>query len=375
MTRPIYATINTAAVAHNLSRVKYYAPNSFIWAVVKANAYGHGIEHIYAGLYLADGLAMVDFSEAKRVRHLGWTRPILMIEGCFDADDINVCAELNLIPVIHSYAQLAWHTYHPIPLKVYVKVNSGMNRLGFALNNIPTDLLSQMPHLSIAMWLTHFANADVLDGVNQPLKLFESTLKTVFKHFPALNAPLSTSNSAAIIGVSAAHYDAVRAGIMMYGASPLPFNSLKPVTTLFDLHPVMSLYSKIIAVQQLNAGDSLGYGNIFTATIPMRIGIVACGYADGYPRHAPTGTPIAVSGVITRTLGRVSMDMLAVDLTPIPNADIGSTVELWGVTVLVDSVAEAAGTIGYELLCALAQRVPIVCIHSSVNNLLNSLNN
>jgi alanine racemase len=155
---------------------------------------------------------------------------------------------------------------------------------------------------------------------------------------------------------------------MLYGASPLPFNSLKPVTTMLDLRPVMSLYSKIIAVQRLNAGDSLGYGSTFTATIPMRIGIVACGYADGYPRHAPTGTPIAVSGVITRTLGRVSMDMLSVDLTPIPYADIGSTVELWGATILVDSVAQAAGTIGYELLCALAQRVPVVCINSSINN-------
>jgi alanine racemase len=372
MTRPIYATIDTAAVAHNLSRVKYYAPNSFIWAVIKANAYGHGIEHIYPGLYRADGLAMVDFSEAKRVRHLGWTRPILMIEGCFDADDINVCAELNLIPVIHSHAQLVWHTNNPIPLKVYIKVNSGMNRLGFALNNIPADLLSKMPHLSIVMWLTHFANADILNGVNQPLKLFETTLKTVFKYFPALNAPFSTSNSAAIIGVCAAHYDAVRAGIMMYGASPLPFNPLKPVTTVFNLRPVMSLYSKIIAVQQLNTGDPLGYGSTFTATTPIRIGIVACGYADGYPRHAPTGTPIAVSGIITRTLGRVSMDMLAVDLTPVPDADIDSTVELWGATVLVDSVAQAAGTIGYELLCALAQRVAIICIHSSVDSSVDS---
>jgi alanine racemase len=366
MTRPIYATIDTAAIVHNLGRIKSFAPNSFIWAVIKANAYGHGIERVYPALHLADGLAMIDFSEAKRVRNLGWTKPILMMEGCFDADDIHTCAALNLIPVIHSDAQLAWHKLNPLPLNVYIKVNSGMNRLGFSLNNLPVDRLLNMPHLNIKMWMTHFANADVIGGLNQPLNLFETALKQLFNQFPALKAPYSTSNSAAITSADIAHHAAVRAGIVMYGASPFPFNTDHPAMSALNLRPVMSLYSKIIAIQTLNAGDSLGYGSTFTATTPLRVGIVACGYADGYPRHAPTGTPIAVSGTITRILGRLSMDMLTVDLTPIPDATIGSSVELWGATVLVDRVAQSAGTIGYELLCALAQRVPVICIDSSL---------
>lgn len=364
MTRPIYATIDTAAVAHNLNRVKYYAPHSFIWAVIKANAYGHGIEYIYSALSIADGLAMLDFSEAKRVRDLGWTKPILMMEGCFDSKDIDLCVQFNLIPVIHSLVQLNWHKNNPIPLTVYIKLNSGMNRLGFALNCIPIESLLKMPYLKIGMWITHFANADITDGTQMPLIQFENTLQTIFERFPVLKAPCSTSNSAAIICTPNTHHKAVRAGIMLYGSSPFSYKDSHYSVGILNLQPVMSLYSQIIAIQFLQAGDSLGYGSIFVATEDIRIGIVACGYADGYPRSAPTGTPIVVCGIMTRTLGRVSMDMLAVDLNPIPNAQIGSAVELWGKTVLVDQVAHAAGTIGYELLCALAKRVPIVCINN-----------
>jgi alanine racemase len=356
MTRPILATIYPAAVAHNLSQARRHAPHSFLWAVIKANAYGHGIERVFAGLQAADGLAMLDFDEAQKVRDLGWHKPILMLEGCFEAGDIATCAALDLISMIHSEHQLALHAAHPTPLTVQVKVNSGMNRLGFALSALPVHALLAMPHLKLAQWVTHFADADTPGKAGAPLAAFETALSTLFAHHPSLHAPLSTSNSAAIGAVPAAHHAAVRSGIMSYGASPYADRTAQQL----NLKPAMTLTSQLIAVQRLQAGDTVGYGSTFTAPHPMRIGVVACGYADGYPRLAPTGTPIAVDGVQTRTVGRVSMDMITVDLTPVPQANVGSAVQLWGDLVPIDAVAQAAGTIGYELMCALAQRVPAV---------------
>ncbi len=356
MSRPILATIDPQAIAHNLSVARRLAPHSFQWAVIKANAYGHGIERVFAGLQGADGLAMLDFDEAQRVRSLGWRKPILMLEGCFDAHDIARCAALDLVPMIHSTRQLALHAAHPAPLTVQVKVNSGMNRLGFALNALPAAQLLAMPHLRLTMWVTHFANADVAGKAAAPLAAFEAAMAALFQQYPALNAPLSTSNSAALGAMPAAHHSAVRSGIMSYGSSPYADKTAAQL----GLRPAMRLSSELIALQPLQAGDTVGYGSTFTANQAMPIGIVACGYADGYPRHAATGTPIAVDGVLTRTVGRVSMDMLAVDLTPVPHATIGSAVELWGAQVSIDAVAQAAGTIGYELMCALAQRVPTV---------------
>jgi alanine racemase len=356
MTRPILATIHPAAVAHNLTQARRHAPHSFLWAVIKANAYGHGIERVFAGLQDAEGLAMLDFAEAQRVRNLGWRKPILMLEGCFDAGDIATCTALDLITMVHSEHQLALHTAHPAPLKVQVKVNSGMNRLGFPLHALPATQLVAMPHLSIDMWVTHFADADVAGKTAAPLAAFETAMQALFASHPTLKAPLSTSNSAAIGAVPAAHHSAVRSGIMTYGSSPYAASSAAQL----GLKPAMTLASQLIAVQQLQSGDTVGYGSTFTALHAMRIGVVACGYADGYPRHASTGTPIAVDGVRTRTVGRVSMDMLTVDLSPVPQATVGSVVELWGEQVSIDDVASSAGTIGYELMCALAQRVPTV---------------
>jgi alanine racemase len=356
MTRPILATIHPIAVAHNLVQARHHAPHSFLWAVIKANAYGHGIENIYTGLQAADGLAMLDFAEAKRVRDLGWTKPILMLEGCFDASDIAHCDALNLTPIIHSEHQLKLHAAHRAPLSVQVKVNSGMNRLGFALDALPAAQLLAMQHLKINMWVTHFANADVAGKAAAPLAAFEAAMQALFKQHPALTAPLSASNSAAIGAMPAAHHAAVRSGIMSYGSSPYADKTAAQL----GLQPAMTLSSQLIAIQHLRAGDTVGYGSTFTASAAMRIGIVACGYADGYPRHAATGTPIAVDGVLTQTIGRVSMDMLAVDLSPVPNASIGSAVELWGKQVPIDAVAQAAGTVGYELMCALVPRVPTV---------------
>ena len=372
MPRPISATVNPQAIAHNLSVARRYAPDSFQWAVIKANAYGHGIERVFTGLEGADGLAMLDFDEAKRVRALGWTKPILMLEGCFDESDIQTCAQLSLTTMVHSQHQLDLHHRHPTPLNVQIKLNSGMNRLGFAIGSTgspfksdrekvsnPLDSLAAqlhaMKHLNVQMWVTHFADADVTQGAVAPLHRFTAALEGLFQYHSSLQAPISTSNSAAITLMPAAHHAAVRAGIMMYGGSP----AASATALELGLKPAMQLRSQLIAIQTLAAGDTVGYGSTFTASQPMRVGVVACGYADGYPRHAPTGTPIAVNAVMCRTVGRVSMDMLTVDLSPVPQAVIGDAVELWGAEVPIDAVAQAAGTIAYELMCALAVRVPV----------------
>ena len=363
MTRPIYATVSLDAITHNLAVAQSRARGVFTWAVIKANAYGHGIERIYPALSAADGLAMLDFEEAQRVRALGWQKPILMLEGVFDAQDAALCQALALTPVVHEFRQLDWLSGLQTRIEVFVKINSGMNRLGFAQGDLPklALYLQGNPCIQVQSWMTHFANADLGLGASQDYSasvqqaLFEAMLGSIFAAHPRLRAPFSLSNSAAILNLPQTHAHSVRAGVMLYGASPFAHLS----TQALGLRPAMQLNSELIAVQHLKAGDSVGYGSTFTATREMTIGIVACGYADGYPRHAPTGTPIAVEGVMTQVVGRVSMDMLTVDLSPVPQARVGSCVQLWGETVRVDDVAKACSTISYELLCALAPRVPV----------------
>jgi alanine racemase len=255
--------------------------------------------------------------------------------------------------VIHNPLQIAMLDAYPRRgnLQVWLKINSGMNRLGFAPQDIPAVLekLKAHPAVRDITLMTHFASADEAAGVAAQLEVFN-----------ALAAPYrmqcSLANSAALLRYATTHADWVRPGIMLYGASPFPEISAQQL----GLRPVMTLQSEIISVRGLKAGERVGYGGLFCAESPMRIGTVACGYADGYPRHAPTGTPVLVEGQRTRTLGRISMDMLSVDLSALPDAISGSRVTLWGSGLPVEEVARAAGTISYELLCALAARVPMV---------------
>jgi alanine racemase len=331
---------------------KQLAPSSNVWAVVKANAYGHRIPHAYLGLKNTDGFALLDLNEATQLRDLGWQGPILLLEGCFDVNDLHQAERLNVTLVVHHEAQLRMlEQHHPSRhIAVYLKMNSGMNRLGFPANEYEKawQRLQALPWIQDVTLMTHFANADNSKGIRTQLELFLSTTE-------GLHAPLCLANSAAILWHPHTHRNWVRAGIMLYGASPSGiFDDLFP----HQLQAAMTLSSEIIAIQHLAAGASIGYGSQFTATEAMRVGIVACGYADGYPRHAPTGTPIVVEGIRTRTLGRVSMDMLCVDLTPIPQAHLGSPVELWGQQLPIDDVAQSCATVGYELMCAVAPRVP-----------------
>jgi alanine racemase len=359
MPRPISARIHLDAIRHNLDFVKRTAAQSRVWAVIKANAYGHGIERIFPALADADGIALLDLDEAVRVRELGWTGPLLLLEGIFDARDVETAARYRLTVTVHCDEQLdLLEAARPQqPIDIQLKMNSGMNRLGFR----PGDYVrawrraSGMASIGEIGLMTHFANAD--DGsIDWQIDDFDAATKD-------LPGTRSLSNSAAVLWHPRAHRDWVRPGTILYGASPT--GSARHIEGI-PLRAAMTLESRLIGVQTLKVGETIGYGRTFSADRTMRIGVVACGYADGYPRHAPAGTPVMVDGVRTRIVGRVSMDMLTVDLTLCPQAGIGAPVELWGERVRVDEVAEPAGTIGYELMCALARRVP-VCVSSSLD--------
>jgi alanine racemase len=304
----------------------------------------------------------VEVDYAVRLRELGWTKPILLLEGFFDAQDIATMAEHNLQAAVHCNEQLAWLeaaqeqlAARGVRFDLHLKMNSGMNRLGFmpAAFAAAHARLSAMPCVASITMMTHFANAD--DSAHPLLPIAEQV-----RRFEAGTAGLpgqrSLSNSAGVLlHQKTLRNDWIRPGVMLYGATPGGASAEE-----FGLQPAMTLSSEIIGVQDIADGELVGYGSRFQAEGAMRIGVVACGYADGYPRHAPLGTPVLVDGVRTRLVGRVSMDMLTVDLTGLPQAGIGSKVTLWGRGMPIDEVATAAATIGYELMCALAPRVPVV---------------
>ncbi|PQA77131.1 alanine racemase [Rhodoferax sp. TS-BS-61-7] len=361
MPRPIQATIHPESLRHNLEVVRRAAPDARVWAVVKANAYGHGIERAFDGLRGADGIAMLDLDEAQRVRKLGWRGPILLLEGVFDQRDLELCSRLGLWHTVHCEEQINMLAIHKTnePHRVFLKVNSGMNRLGFQPDQVRSawTRLNALPQVDEISLMTHFSDADGPKGIDAQMAIFKAATDD-------LPGERTVSNSAATLRHSGPGLvsDWVRPGIAVYGSAPdYPAHN----AAHWDLLPTMTLAAKIIAVRALSTGDTVGYGSNFVADRPMRIGVVACGYADGYPRLCPTGTPVLVDGVRTRTVGRVSMDMVTVDLEPVPQAGMGSEATLWGRaangTVLsIDEVAASAGTVGYELMCALALRVPVV---------------
>jgi alanine racemase len=370
MPRPILATIHTQAFRNNLELARRAAPDARVWAVVKANAYGHGIERVFEGLRGADGFALLDLAEAQRVRDLGWRGPILLLEGAFELRDLELCSRLDLWHTVHCDAQIDMLAAHKtnVPHRIFLKMNSGMNRLGFAPDRYRSAWarLNALPQVDEISLMTHFSDADGPIGVAAQMAVFAAVTRD-------LPGERTLSNSAATLRfpvdptLAAQHPEAlvvsdwVRPGIAIYGSAP---DFPEHTAAHWGLQPTMTLAAKIIAVQAINTGASVGYGSSFVAQEPMRIGVVACGYADGYPRICPTGTPILVDGVRTRTLGRVSMDMLAVDLEPVPLAGPGSDVTLWGIAangavLSIDEVAASAQTVGYELMCALATRVPV----------------
>ena len=360
MTRPSKAIIDLAALRSNYLTARTLHGGRAL-AVVKANAYGHGaVSCAQALAEVADGFAVAFAAEAFELREAGITKPILVLEGCFDPDELLAAHKAKLWVVIHQESQLRALETAPIDahsIRVWLKVDSGMHRAGFALEAVQAAYarLEACPSVASITLMTHFARADEPDS--------DSTAKQIAAFHEAtagLPGDRSLSNSGGILAWPSARGTWARPGILLYGADPLPAKAA-PETQVQpnQLTPVMSLMSEVFAIRTLEPGEALGYGGTFVATTPVRVGLVAIGYADGYPRVAPTGTPIAVGGVLTRTIGRVSMDMLTVDLTDLPQASIGSPVECWGKQIDVNQVAQQAGTISYELLCNV-KRVPRV---------------
>ena len=353
MARPIRAEFRAAAVAHNYARAKALAPASRVFAVVKADGYGHGLMRVARALPAADGFATLELDGAVRLRETGFPGEILLLEGFFEAPELDEMSARGLATVVATPEQVEILAGARLtaPVAAWLKVNTGMNRLGLAPASARAALerLRGSPSVASVTLMTHFATADGPEGVAEAVNRFDAA-------FEGVAGPRSLANSAAIFAHPDTHHDAVRLGIALYGATPFADRDAASL----GLRPAMTLRSRLIAVQDVAAGEVVGYGATWRAARASRIGIVACGYADGYPRHAPSGTPVLVEGVRVPTAGRVSMDMLAVDLDGAPGARPGSEVVLWGEGLPVDEVAAAAGTIGYELLCAVAPRVPFV---------------
>jgi len=350
--RPIRAEINLNALRANLNLVRRRTPAARIWAIAKADAYGHGLARVQSAFAQADGLALLELEAAIGARERGWSKPVLLLEGFFEAAEIDQFARHRFSAVVHHDEQIAMlESARPAaPIDVYLKLNSGMNRLGFPLAAArrAVERLRASGKVAAITLMTHYADADGPRGVAEQAAMFAAAAKQ-------LALPVSGANSAALLRFTDTHGAWVRPGIVLYGCSPFADETAQAI----GASPVMTLSSRIIAVQSVERGARVGYGGTFVATQAMRLGVVACGYADGYPRHAPGGTPILVDGVRAQTIGRVSMDMLFVDLSSLPRSGVGSEVTLWGEGLSADEVAASAGTVSYELLCGLSTRVPV----------------
>lgn len=352
--RPLVATVDLAAIRHNYALAKRCAPGRRAFAVVKADAYGHGAAAVTAALRgEADGFAVCSVEEARVVREQAPETRVLLLEGCFDAEDCLAAMELGLDVSVQG-AEQAKRLLGCVParsLNVWLKLDSGMHRLGFDTAELKhwAERLRAAPQVAEINLMSHFACADehMHPMTERQLESYQGLQDTDFDQ-------RSFANSAAVLTLAPAHMDWLRPGIMLYGASPFAERSAAEL----GLHPAMTLTAEVIAMHDVPAGESVGYGATWVAQRPSRIGTVSCGYADGYPRHAPSGTPVVVRGQRVPLAGRVSMDMLAIDLTDVPGAVIGDSVELWGTRMPIDELAHACGTIGYELLTKVTQRVP-----------------
>jgi len=350
MSRPTVANIRLDAFRHNYRLAKEIHGGRAL-AVIKANAYGHGAVQCARAIEdQADGFAVASIEEALVLREAGIAGPILLLEGFFEVAEIPEIEDNNLWIVVHHSWQVAaiLATKLAKPLTIWLKMDSGMHRVGLAPDEYRMAYESLMRHPNILqiVMMSHFACADELVSIH-PLQ----QIKTFRAATAGIDAPVSLSNSAAVLGWPISYADWARPGIMLYGADPIIDRESGADVSGQRLRPVMQFGSAVISLRTISKGEPVGYGCTFVAERATRVGVVACGYADGYPRVAPTGTPVAVDGKLTRLIGRVSMDMLTVDLTDLPDANLGSHVELWGDQVLVGDVASCVGTIAYELLC------------------------
>lgn len=353
MGRAATATINFDALRHNYRLAKKASNDSKAIAIVKANAYGHGAVMVARALSNeADAFGVACIEEAIELREAGIKNPILLLEGFFTADELQIISELNLWTALHSLDQIKTLSEHnlPRPINIWLKMDTGMHRLGIAPGDYHAayESLKKLPQVNNVVLMTHFSSADEINNPETDLQV--STFKRASCN---ISAEISLANSAGTLGHPITHGDWQRPGIMLYGATPFDHTH----EWADQLQPVMTLSSKVIAIHNLEKGQAIGYSKTFVCDKPIRVGTVAMGYADGYPRHAKAGTPVYVNGQATTILGRVSMDMMAVDLTNISDADIGAEVELWGNQVPASDVATHSDTIAYTLFTGITSRV------------------
>jgi alanine racemase len=347
MSRPLIAVIDRDALHHNLNIARRAAPQARVLAVVKADAYGHGLVECARALAAADALAVACIEEALCLRTAGITQPIVLLEGFFEAAELPLLAQHRLHTVIHCFEQLRQWRASQLPIPIWLKVTTGMHRLGFRPEELP-QVWAALADTPPACLMTHLACADEFDN---PATLAQ--LQCFTQLAQDFNGACSIANSAGILAWRQSHADWIRPGIMLYGASPFPGE----IGAVHGLRPVMHLRSRLIRINHCRAGEAVGYGGTWVCPQDMRVGVVAAGYGDGYPRHAPVGTPVRVNGEEVPLIGRVSMDMLTVDLRRQPHAQIGDPVTLWGDGLPVEIIAKHADTIAYELLTAITPRV------------------
>ena len=351
MSRSAWVTIDTDALRHNLRRVRELAPDAQAMAVIKANAYGHGVVEAAKALSSANGFAVSCIPEALELRHAGFIHPILVLQGYQNFSELQAAANNNFRVVIHDYSQLHLLEQFPISKRIDIalKLDTGMHRLGIPVTQARTvyQQLNDNINVKSGGWLmTHLACADDInnDYTQMQLSLFR-------EHTHGIQAIRSIANSAGIMAWEESHTNWVRPGIMLYGSSPMVNGDRDKE----QLKAVMSLYAPVIALHNLKKGDAIGYGSTWTCPEDMLVGVIACGYGDGYPRLAGTGTPVWINGKESQILGRVSMDMITIDLRG-HKVEVGDIAELWGENISIDRVAKAANTISYELLCSVGNQ-------------------
>lgn len=353
MSRGVRMRIDRSAFRHNLRRVRQLAPDSRVMAVVKGDGYGHGLVEAARSLRSPDAFAVESVAEAVRLRETGFRQPIVLLSGFHDPGELDLIAFRRLSPVVHHQWQIDALAGEQLSfvVGVWIKIDSGMHRIGFPPSDVPEviSVLENMSNVRIEGLMSHLAKAD---------DLADPATRGQYQAFIEAAAgrpyPLSLANSPGVLEWPVTHLDWVRPGMMLYGCSPVPDRTEQD----YDLRPVMTLESRIIAVKTIPEGGAVGYGGTWVCDARTRVGVLMCGYGDGYPRHAPSGTPVWVKGQASRTLGRVSMDLMSIDLTGRDDVDVGDWVELWGRNVPASTVAAHAGTIPYELVTKVTRRVP-----------------
>jgi alanine racemase len=361
MARPTSATVHTDALRHNLSQVRRRAPNSRVMAVVKADGYGHGLERVARALSGADAFGVAALSDAERLRAAGLSQPVVLLSGFNDAEDIGQLRRLNVETVVHHASQLQMleQAAPGTPIRCWLKLDTGMHRLGFA----PEDLREAYARLQAApavdadiVLMNHFASSDEFIGSPSHGRQTREQLRVFAEATAGLPGARSLANSAAVLGWPDAHFDWVRPGGALYGISVVEGTTGAD----FDLRPAMTLATRLIAVNRIRRGERIGYSATWECPEDMPVGVAAIGYGDGYPRRVPAGTPVLVNGARAAIVGRVSMDLMTIDLRTQPDARPGDPVVLWGDPLPVETIAAAAGTIGYEPVCSITRRVRFV---------------